>query len=190
MRKLAAGVVLFLLGVAVPATIPDTRGWIIVLWALIVATGLSFVVSSPLVLSRFAMALQPYLTPPQAIPMEAKDELSEGELSAARETLAAVRRAIVGANTMLSRVQRSGVNGAVEGEYASWLHETTRGCAERSELIVGLGSEKELYPRRQNELNHWEDTPADLIIVNRLTHDLRILRAAATELSEELRGHG
>jgi hypothetical protein len=93
---------------------------------------------------------------------------------------------------MLSTVQRSqGAAPAVENQYAGWLPQTTRSCAARSELIVGLGSDKELYPERVvNVSGETEATPPVLIIVNWLTRDLAILRSAAEKLADELRGQG
>src|SRR5690349_17355303 len=67
MRRFIGGLALILLGLTLPATVPQTRGVLILLWAVIAMLGGILALSSPPVLARFARALSPYLPTANAV---------------------------------------------------------------------------------------------------------------------------
>jgi hypothetical protein len=92
MRKFVGGLLVFLAALALPATIPETRGALIALWVIVALLGLGWTLSSPIVLRPLGRALAPYV-------------LREGITAGTTNTKAELRRAVVAVRDELSHVE-------------------------------------------------------------------------------------
>jgi hypothetical protein len=189
MRNLVIGGLVLLLGVAIPATLPTTRGWLIILWAVVVLIGGAVLVTSQPALRYAGRALSPYIIhrncaeaastqASPAIPSRISEQHAAA-IDVANVVVDAIRLQITSGNELLTTITRGRAWGAWgEDQYTDWLNETRQVCAPRAELVVGLGAAKELtdFP-----------PPTDReIIAHRLATDIAILQSAVGELLTEI----